>query len=122
MITPQKSFPAGTETGEIAAAKLATVRSGAQAQLETGGEIGIIVLFRPRTQFHAVTLRAARVDNLGRMHNGTLKPGLAPFAAQLENAEQLQQTLSDPMSVGCADIARPAGRAHSVFTHGNPLL
>ena len=122
MITTQKSFPAGAKAREVASAELTTVWGCAQSQLEASGEIGVVVLFRPRAQFHAVTLRTARVNNLGRLRDGTLKPGMAAFAAQLAYADQLQYTLCQALSVRRTDVPCSARRAHRFFPHGFHII
>ena len=93
MISPQEPFAAGAETGEVAAAELTTVWSGSEAQLAASGEIRVVVLLRPRAEFHAVAPWAACVDYLGRLRDGTLEPGPTPFASQLADADQLQKAL-----------------------------
>ena len=105
LVPPSEFFLTALETGEVTAAGDATVRSGAEAQLQCGPARRAVVLLAPGGKLLAIALRAARVFPGGGFPGAGGPAGIAAAAAQGANPDQALEPF------GHANAARHMGIA-----------
>jgi hypothetical protein len=115
---PQESLLARAPTREITAAKLTSIGSGPKPQRQQGSGRRVVVLLRPGAQFHAIAPRAAGIDHVARLPDGSLITQAAVAAAELINADKLPDALFERTRFRNPDISRTARWTNPVSRHG----
>ena len=110
LVPPGEFFLTSFEAGEVAAAGNTTVRSGAEAQLQSDPARRAVVLFAPGGKLLAIALRAAGVFPGGGFPGASGPAGIATAATQRANPDQTFEPLGHASAVGHTGITRAALR------------
>ena len=113
---PGEPLFAFTETGKVAAAGRAPVRSGTQAQQNARPAGRVIVLLAPGGEFLAIAARTARIFPCAVLPNTGLPARAATPAPQWILADQSAKLLSKPVAVRHSYIAGAALRASKLHS------